>query len=100
MRAGADVLSRRFYLRWVMERPQHGIPVADRVCEIILVDLQVAGDCAEDLHPRSVEGRIKLLERILEARDLGRPDIVGHVGAESVALGQVATDVPEFLEVV
>ena len=40
------------------------------------------------------------LERVLEARHLRRPDVVGHVAAERMARRQVAADVPEFLEVV
>src|SRR4029078_12432631 len=98
VRAGADVLAGWLGLRRGMERAKYRIAVADRVLEIILVDLQVAGDRSQHLESRRGEGREQLPEGVLEARYFGRPEVVGHVVAEAVAGRQVAADVPEFLE--
>src|SRR3954454_15016237 len=94
------MLAGRLGLRRVVERAQHRIAVADRVLEIILVDLEVARDRLEHLEASGVEGREQLLERVLEARHFGGPKIVGHVVAEAMSRREVAADVPEFLEVV
>ena len=90
MRAGANVAPRLALDRRIVEQPHHRIAVADRVDEIILVDLQVAGDRAQDLEAGAVEGRVQFLERGAKARYFFRPDIVRHVGAELVAFGQVS----------
>src|SRR5581483_9894564 len=69
------------------------------VLEIILVDVEVPRDRLEDLEAGAIEGREQLEERVLEAGNLSRPEVVRHMVAEAVALRQVAADVPEFLEV-
>src|SRR5690349_11276205 len=94
------MLAGRLCLRRIVERAEHRIAVAYRTLEIVLADLQVAGDRLQDLQPSGVESRVEIPERVLEARYLGRPEIVGHMIAKPVAPGQVAANVPEFLEVV
>src|SRR5678816_2256063 len=94
------MLAGRLALRRIMEEAEDRIAIPDSVREIIFAEPEITGDGAEDLQPGLVKGRIKLLERVPEARHFRRPDILRHVSPEPVAFGQVAADVPEFLEVV
>ena len=83
-----------------MEQAEDRIAVAHGVAEIIFVDAEEAGDGREDLHADAVERVVKLEHRRLEVGDLDRPHVRRHDGGERVSLGQIAADVPEFLEVV
>ena len=47
-----------------------------------------------------LERRIKLAEGFSEARNFGGPDIRGHEFRERMPIGQLAADMPEFLEIV
>ncbi|MNS62855.1 hypothetical protein D3C72_959350 [compost metagenome] len=86
--------------RRVVQRAQHVVAVLDRVGEGLLVLLAEVG--AERLHHGGRE-RLQLAEQLdvglLEALDLGGPDVVGVLGAVGMALGQLLADVPELLQV-
>jgi hypothetical protein len=83
-----------------VQQAQHAVAVLDGRVEEVAAQLQIGGDGLQHPHAQAVERAVHPADIVVEAGNLGRPDIVGHVGAERVAWRQVAADVPEFLQVV
>ena len=82
-----------------MQQPQHRIAVAHGVVEPIGRESQMPRDRRQQPVARHVECREQFDEGLAETFGLIGPDIGRHLRFETVALGQLAADVPEFLEI-
>src|SRR3546814_3672246 len=97
MRLGTDALGGRRDRR-IVEQAHHAVAVRDRVVEEIGGQAQIAGDARQQPAADAVERGEQGLEGGAKALDLVGPDIVRLLRGEPVACGQVAADVPEFLD--
>ncbi len=98
MRFGADALRGRFDRR-IMEQAHHAVAVLHRIVEEIGREAEVARDSRQQAPADAVEFGEQPVIGGAEAVDFLWPDIVRLLRGEPVARGQVAADVPEFLEV-
>jgi hypothetical protein len=82
----------------VVEQAQHRIAIGDGGHEPVGLKPQPDRDSRQDRGAHIVEGGKQRLERLAEALGCLGPDI-GHGTGQGMSFGQVAPDVPEFLEV-
>ena len=85
--------------RRIMQQAQHRIAEAHLVVEEIVDEPQIARDGAKQRRPHRIQCAEQPADRVVEVRDLRRPEIVGHVAPVRVPRRQVATRMPEFLQV-
>ena len=85
--------------RRVMQEAHDRIAVFHRRLEVIARQFEVQRDRFQDAPPRRIESVVEGFEGRPEAVDLAGPDVGRHELRQFVPVGQFATDVPEFLQV-
>ena len=83
----------------IVEHSQHAVSQLDLVLKEVVADPQMAGDGLQDPATQGVQRLEHGIDVVAEAGDFGRPQVVAHVPAIRMALGQFAAGVPELLQV-
>ena len=82
-----------------MDDAQHAVAELNLVFKEIRCELQHARDRGEQTTTGEIERIEHLDARLAKPRDRVDPNVVGHVVAVRVALGQFSADMPELLQV-
>jgi len=72
----------------------------DLVVKPVRREAEMPGDAGQDARANGIERGIKRAERLVKLGNLAWPDIGRHALRQRAALGQIAADMPEFLEVI
>ena len=83
----------------IVEQAEDRVAILHRRIEPVRIESEMDGDRGQQLVAGLIEGGEKLEKGVAEPLGAIGPDVRGHVGGEAVTLGQLAADVPEFLEV-
>ena len=86
--------------RRIVQQPQHRVTIVDRRIEPAFVQPQPHCDAGENRCTDAVEIGVKHFECPAKASRLRGPDVRWHRIGQRVTSGQIAPDVPEFLQVV